>query len=51
MVRPVCSNMLFPARFRVQVTLSTLMHLLRFISQKGLRSAFGRESEARGLPA
>ncbi|CAE7232583.1 hypothetical protein AK812_SmicGene20021 [Symbiodinium microadriaticum] len=29
-----------------KVTLSTLMHLLRFISQKGLRSAFGRESEA-----
>ncbi|CAJ1373824.1 unnamed protein product [Effrenium voratum] len=30
----------------MQVTLSTLMHLLRFISQSGLRSAFGRESEA-----
>jgi len=29
-----------------EVTLSTLMHLLRFISQKGLRNAFGRESEA-----
>lgn len=28
-----------------QVTLSMLMHLLRFISQKGLSSAFGRESE------
>ena len=30
----------------LEVTLSTLMHLLRFISQKGLRNAFGRESEA-----
>lgn len=29
-----------------EVTLSTLMHLLRFISQKGLRIAFGREIEA-----
>jgi len=29
-----------------EVTLSMLMHLLRFISQKGLSSAFGRESEA-----
>jgi len=29
-----------------KVTLSTLMHLLRFISQEGLRRAFGQESEA-----
>ncbi|CAK9002824.1 unnamed protein product [Durusdinium trenchii] len=29
-----------------EVTLSTCLYLLRFISEKGLRSVFGRESEA-----